>query len=61
MLYICCTTLSKHSWTLAVQGSGNLHGQSTLRTFMCVFIDGEEREVGHPEEVELLRIKTQVS
>ena len=40
---------------------GNLHGQSTLRTFMCVFIGREEREVSHPEKVELLRIKTQVS
>ena len=42
-------------------GSGNLCGQSGSRTFMCVFIDGEEGEVGHPEEIQLLRIKIQVS
>ena len=35
--------------------------KSGLRTFVCVFIDGEEGEVSHPEEIQLLRIKIQVS
>ena len=56
--------LSIHPSTFAAQTSPSrqweLNGQSGLRTFVCVFIDGEEGEVSHPEEIQLLRIKIQV-